>query len=77
LSSTAFSTVTYSFQAYTPTSNSISDASRSASGDSLADSSVSFGDVCTQYYPVIASEGVTNPYNVYQDFVFTSILTEF
>lgn len=77
LSSTPFSNITFSFQVYTPTSGVISDATRTASGDSLADTSVSFSNVCTNYYPVISSQGLTNPLNVYQDFTFSSILAEF
>lgn len=77
LSSSSFSTSTYTFTSYSPSSGSISDSVRTASGDSLSDSSTSFTDICSNYYPVISEEGLTDPQYAYEDNTFSSTLPEF
>jgi hypothetical protein len=77
LSSSSFSTVTFTLNSFTPTTSSITEATRSVSGDSITSSTVSFGDICTNYYPVVPTEGVTTPIYAYQDFTFSTTLTEF
>lgn len=77
LLSTAFSTSTFIFKNYAAVSGTISDDVRTASGDTLTSSSTSFSDVCSNYYPVIATEGLTTPQTVYQDTVFSITLTQY
>ena len=77
LSSTSFSVSTFSFQSYTPSTGSISNPVRTASGDSLTNSVVAFSDICSNYYPIISTEGVTTPQYAYQDYTFSTTLIEF
>lgn len=77
LASNTFSTTTYSFKSYTPSSGTISDSLRTASGDTLTSSTTTFSDVCSNYYPIVAEEGLTTPQYAFQDNVFSTTLTEF
>ena len=77
LASNTFSTTTYSLKSYTPSTGTITDDLRTASGDTLTSSATSFSDVCSSYYPIIAEEGLTTPQYAYQDVVFTTTLTQF
>lgn len=77
LASNTFSTTTFSFKSYTPSSGTITDNVRTTSGDTLTSSATTFSDVWSNYYPIIAEEGLTTPQYAYQDVVFTTTLTEF
>ena len=65
------------FKAYVSSTGTISDDVRTASGDTLTASSTSFTDVCSNYYPVIATEGLTTPQTVFQDNTFSITLTSY
>ena len=76
LTATSFNLTRFTISNIVPNTNDISDDVRTASGDTLSDTSTSYGDICANYNPIIAEEGQGN-LTALEDTAFTSTLQEF